>query len=105
MGDAGGELTWEDHVKEVHRLRMLEGQIREQKKELRKVVKKIKTAEKQYKAEKAEGILATYLELEFKKEEIETKIQALEVDLTPLIISARKAEIEEDDAEFFSLLK
>jgi peptide deformylase len=102
---AGGEVSWEDHVKEIHRLRNLEGQIKEHKKELRKVAKKIKAAEKQYKAEKAEGILATYLELEFKKEEIETKIQALEVDLTPLVIAAQKAEIEEDDAEFFSLIK
>lgn len=98
VGD--GHISWEDHVKAVHEMRMLENQIRVQKKELKKVVQKIKSVEKK---QKTEGILANLLQLEFKKEEIETKIQALEVDLEPLILAIEKMEIEEDDQEFMSL--
>jgi hypothetical protein len=101
---AGGELTWRDHVKAIHDKRMLEGRIREEQKELKKVEKKLKTVAKKIESkEKPEGILATYLELELKKDEIENKIQALEIDLEPLIMAIRKSEIEEDDKEFMSL--
>jgi hypothetical protein len=83
---------------------MLEGRIREEQKELKKVEKKLKTVAKKIESkEKPEGILATYLELELKKDEIENKIQALEVDLEPLIMAIEKWEIEEDDNEFMSL--
>jgi hypothetical protein len=100
---AGGELSWEDHVKAIHEMRMLEGQVKEKKKELKKVVKQLKVVEKQYKQEKAEGILANLYKLEMKKEEIETKIEALEVDLEPLIMAIEKFEIEEDDQEFMMM--
>jgi hypothetical protein len=100
---AGGELSWEDHVKAIHEMRMLEGRVRKQKKELQKVVKQIKVVEKQYKQEKTEGILANLYKLEMKKEEIETKIEALEVDLEPLIMAIDKWEIEEDDQEFMMM--
>jgi hypothetical protein len=99
----GGELTWEDHVKAIHEMRMLEGQVRKQKKELQKVEKQIKVAEKKFKAEKSEGILANLHRLEVKKDELENKIEALEVDLEPLIMMMDKWEIEEDDQEFMMM--
>jgi hypothetical protein len=104
---AGGELSWEDHVKTIHEMRMLEGQVRRQRKELQKVVKQIKSVEKKFKAEKTEGILANLHRLEQKKDELENKIEALEVDLEPLTMAIEKfemREIEEDDQEFMSLM-
>jgi hypothetical protein len=100
---AGGELSWEDHVKAIHEMRMLEGQVKEKKKELKKVEKQIKVAEKKLKVEKAEGILANLHRLEMEKDELENKIEALEVDLEPLIMAIEKFEIEEDDQEFMMM--
>jgi hypothetical protein len=102
---AGGELTWQDHVKALHEKRMLEGRIREQKKELKKVEKKLKTVVKKAKEERTEGILANLLDLEFKRDEIENTITALEVNLEPLIMAIAKDEIAEDDQEFFELIR
>jgi hypothetical protein len=100
---AGGELTWEDHVKAIHEMRMLEGQVKEKKKELKRVEKQIKVAEKKFKFEKAEGILANLHRLEIRKDELENKIEALEVDLEPLMMAIEKFEIEEDDQEFMMM--
>lgn len=100
----GGDIpTWQDHVKALNDQKFLELRLNDQKKELKRVQKKIKVAEQRYKSEKSEGILENLWKLEQKKEEIEHKIQAMEVDLKPLILAIEKFEIEEDDQEFMSL--
>lgn len=102
VGD--GELTWTDHVKAVHEMRMLENQVRTQKKALKKVIQQIKVAEKKVKEKRTEGILVNLQRLEFKRDEIELKLEKLEIQMIPLEMFLQ-AEIDEDDEEVLHLFQ
>ena len=102
---AGGEFeSWEDYVKaEFRRKHLLKELVREEKK-LKKVEKQIKEVEKKVAEKRTEGILANLLKLEFKKDEIQHRINALEIEMVPLEMFL-EAEIDEDDDEIMQLLQ
>lgn len=97
---AGGEFeSWQDYVAAEFRKKHLQFELVKQEKKLKTVEKRIRSVEK---SEKTEGILANLLRLEFKKQEIERKIEALEVEMIPLEMFL-EAEIDDDDEEVMLL--
>lgn len=100
----GGGLSWEDYVKAEFRRKHLQEELEKEEKKLERVEKQIVRAERQIKAksEHQEGILANLVRLELRKDEIENKIQAFQVELVP-IERFLEAEIDEDDEEVMLL--
>jgi hypothetical protein len=94
--------SWREYVEAEYRRRHLRTELVKQEKQLKTVVKQIKTAEKKVKQERTEGILANLQRLEFKKDEIQHKIEAYRQELIPLEWFL-EAEIEEDDEEVMLL--
>jgi hypothetical protein len=108
---AGGEEdyeSWQDYVRKLQARQSLQTQLKKQKTELKKVAKKLKVAVKQVVEKRTEGVLANILDLELKKDEIENKIEAIQYDLKPLqmmLAKAHEQEIQEDDEEFFAIIR
>jgi hypothetical protein len=101
----GGGLSWQDFVSAEFRRKHLSHLLDVEEKKLEKVEKKLKVVRKKLKAlktEAPEGILANLQALEFKREKIENKIQALEVEMVPLELFL-EAEIDEDDEEVMGI--
>jgi hypothetical protein len=101
----GGGLSWQDFVSAEFRRKHLSHLLDVEEKKLEKVEKKLKVVRKKLKALKTEptkGILANLQALEFKREKIENKIQALEVEMVPLELFL-EAEIDEDDEEVMGI--
>jgi hypothetical protein len=101
----GGGLSWQDFVSAEFRRKHLSHLLDVEEKKLEKVEKKLKVVRKKLKAlktEPPEGILANLQALEFKREKIENKIQALEVEMVPLELFL-EAEIDEDDEEVMGI--
>lgn len=98
---AGGEFeSWEDYVKAEFRRKHLKAELVKEEKKLKTVQKRIKSVEK--KSEKTEGILANLLRLEFKKQEIQHRIEALKVEMIPLEMFL-EVDIDDDDEEVMLL--
>lgn len=100
-GDGDFE-SWEDYVKAEYRRKHLKEELVKQERQLKKVKKQIKAAEKKVSEKRTEGILANLLRLEFKKDEIQHRIEALEVEMVPLEMFL-EAEIDDDDEEWMLL--
>ena len=98
----GGGLSWQDYVTAEYRRKHLKEELEKQEKQLKKVEKQIRSAEKKVAQKRTEGILANLQRLEFKKDEIEHKIQALEIEMIPLEMFL-EAEIDDDDEEWMLL--
>jgi hypothetical protein len=101
----GGGLSWKDFVEAEFRRKHLSHLLDVEEKKLEKVEKKLKVVRKKLKSlktEPPEGILANLQALEFKREKIENKIQALEVEMVPLELFL-EAEIDEDDEEVMGI--
>jgi hypothetical protein len=101
----GGGLSWKDFVEAEFRRKHLSHLLDVEEKKLEKVEKKLKVARKKLKSlkkEPPEGILANLQALEFKRDKIENKIQALEVEMVPLELFL-EAEIDEDDEEVMGI--
>jgi hypothetical protein len=101
----GGGLSWQDFVSAEFRRKHLSHLLDVEEKKLEKVEKKLKVVRKKLKSlkkEPNEGILANLQALEFKREKIENKIQALEVEMVPLELFL-EAEIDEDDEEVMGI--
>jgi hypothetical protein len=94
--------SWREYVDAEFRRKHLQKELVKQEKQLKTVVKQIKTAEKKVKQERTEGILANLQRLEFRKDEIQHRIEAYRQELIPLEWFL-EAEIEEDDEEVMLL--
>lgn len=109
FGGGGRELTWQEHLLAKKEKHDLEQQLREKKAELKKVVRKIKAAEKKVeKSEHPEGILANLWKLADRREELKKEIQATHqewMDVQTLLIAALKQkEYEEEDEEEIEMM-
>jgi predicted transcriptional regulator len=94
--------SWREYVEAEFRAKHIQKELVKQEKQLKTVVKQIKTAEKQVKQERTEGILANLHRLEFRKDEIRHKIEALRQELIPLEWFL-EVEIDDDDEEVMLL--
>ena len=100
-----GEITtWEDEVQARFRRTHLKEVVEKKELELVKVEKKIKVAEKKYRATKAEGILANLHLLETKKDEIRNEIRGFKLELAPLDLFLKKMEEDEEDERDIEML-
>ena len=100
---SGDGVSWQDYVTAEFRKKHLQQELKKEERKLDRVEKRIVQAKKQVQEKKTEGILANLLQLEFRRDEIENKIQAFHVELAP-IERFLETEIEDDDREFFDLL-
>jgi predicted ribosome quality control (RQC) complex YloA/Tae2 family protein len=94
--------SWREYVEAEFRAKHIQKELVKQEKQLKTVVKQIKTSEKKVKQERAEGILANLHRLEFRKDEIQHKIEALRQELIPLEWFL-EADADEDDEEVMLL--
>lgn len=101
----GGEPSWQDFVTAEFRRKHLQHLLVQEEKKLKAVKKKLRTVEKKVKSgEKTEGILANLLRLEFRKDELENKIQAIRVEIIPVEMFL-EADIDDDDEEVMNLFQ
>lgn len=101
-------MSWQDHVKAKSDLRNARFEIKEQKKELAKVERKIVAARIKVKnLEKPEGILANLWKLEERKTRIKERIYEAKQEFMQLskLIESLEAheEIDEDDEEILTI--
>jgi hypothetical protein len=92
--------SWAEYVKAKHDRQQVKQELQAEVKELKKVEKQIRTAEKK---EKPAGVLANLEKLAFKRVEIEAKVEALQVKLERLDWLIESIESDEDDEEVMLL--